>query len=501
MDSNHDIVPTLRMMDGVYTGLAADEIERLRVRVALLERRADTSLIPGAVPTHRCKVCGAYWRKWTVDGEASWNLNSHGCGECCDNVAMGDQIEALTSPAKVGIHNPEAHGLPPYPTGKVAGPCVCGSWPGGECLRCAVVPAKVGGDEVQRVLNRLDSSDPDFDDCASAAALIIRMAEEMKGPDGFGTWKDAALAERARLVPFQELEKLFLIALDFGIGFGPRLSEVGEWPESRSDKAKALAIQARAALTSPAKPCEYCNDTGDVHDRTGEWRGTCTCPAGAAISSPVKVSGDGLIEQHHRDSAELRRLCEARDQARRTAEYWKANHLAGNAEIERLKKLLEAKVGGDEREVPPLPPLPKASGQMNKARPKGSGRNDLHWPFQPGYTADQMRDYARAALSADCGEAAKHIAFLTSETDRLREALAYWQNRASELADGGEDKRDAEYWRVLLANDWSLTSIECDVEPFRMWAIVGIAFSTGWHPTPREAIDAAMKEADQHGVE
>ncbi|MEF3068105.1 hypothetical protein [Pandoraea apista] len=151
------------MNGGVYMSFAADEIERRRARVALLERRADTSLIPGAEPTHRCKVCGAYWRKWNVDGETSWNLNSRGCGECCDNVAMGDQIEPLASPAKVG--------------------------------------------------------------------------------------------------------------------------------------------------------------------------------------------GDGLIEQHHRDSAELRRLCEARDQARRTAEHWKAEHLAGNAEIKRLKKLLDAKVCGDEREA------------------------------------------------------------------------------------------------------------------------------------------------------
>lgn len=30
--------------------------------------------------------------------------------------------------------------LPPYPTGDVVGPCVCGSWPGGKCLRCKVVP-------------------------------------------------------------------------------------------------------------------------------------------------------------------------------------------------------------------------------------------------------------------------------------------------------------------------------------------------------------------------
>lgn len=51
---------------------------------------------------------------------------------------------------------------------------------------------------------------------------------------------------------------------------------------------------------------------------------------------------DGLIAQHHRDSAELRRICDARDQSRRTAEHWKAEHLAGNAEIERLRGENEA---------------------------------------------------------------------------------------------------------------------------------------------------------------
>jgi hypothetical protein len=33
--------------------------------------------------------------------------------------------------------------------------------------------------------------------------------------------------------------------------------------------------------TPPAAPvqerCEYCDGTGDVHDQTGEWRGTCHC--------------------------------------------------------------------------------------------------------------------------------------------------------------------------------------------------------------------------------
>jgi hypothetical protein len=28
----------------------------------------------------------------------------------------------------------------PYPEGDVVGPCVCGSWPGGPCLRCKLTP-------------------------------------------------------------------------------------------------------------------------------------------------------------------------------------------------------------------------------------------------------------------------------------------------------------------------------------------------------------------------
>jgi hypothetical protein len=38
IDPNHDIVPTLRMFDGVMMNKAADEIERLRLQVAALSR-------------------------------------------------------------------------------------------------------------------------------------------------------------------------------------------------------------------------------------------------------------------------------------------------------------------------------------------------------------------------------------------------------------------------------------------------------------------------------
>jgi len=58
--------------------------------------------------------------------------------------------------------------------------------------------ADTGHTEADRIIRCLTSSDPDFADCTDAAILIRRLVlEEIKGPDGFATWKDAAVAERA----------------------------------------------------------------------------------------------------------------------------------------------------------------------------------------------------------------------------------------------------------------------------------------------------------------
>lgn len=57
--------------------------------------------------------------------------------------------------------------------------------------------AATGHAEADRIVARLMSSDPDFQDCADAAALIQR---EIKGPDGFATWRDAAIAERSKRI-------------------------------------------------------------------------------------------------------------------------------------------------------------------------------------------------------------------------------------------------------------------------------------------------------------
>ena len=58
-----------------------------------------------------------------------------------------------------------------------------------------------GHDEADRIVARLLSSDPDFNDCNDAAALIQR---EIKGPDGFATWRDAAIAERIKRVAAEQ---------------------------------------------------------------------------------------------------------------------------------------------------------------------------------------------------------------------------------------------------------------------------------------------------------
>ncbi|MGU2415268.1 hypothetical protein [Burkholderia cenocepacia] len=67
----------------------------------------------------------------------------------------------------------------------------------------------------------------------------------------------------------------------------------------------------------------------------------------SAAPAPADERAAGLIEQHHRDSAELRRLCEARDEARRTAEYWKAEHNAANARIAELERASANETGAE----------------------------------------------------------------------------------------------------------------------------------------------------------
>jgi hypothetical protein len=60
------------------------------------------------------------------------------------------------------------------------------------------VLSDTGNPEADRLIGRLTSADPDFNDCTDAAVFIRKMVVEHRGPDGFATWKDAAVDERQK---------------------------------------------------------------------------------------------------------------------------------------------------------------------------------------------------------------------------------------------------------------------------------------------------------------
>lgn len=69
-----------------------------------------------------------------IEGDAEWLKDP----ECIDSriwwndVAIGDVLQRFAS--LVAAH--ERAKFIAYPVVDVVGPCICGSWPGGKCLRC-----------------------------------------------------------------------------------------------------------------------------------------------------------------------------------------------------------------------------------------------------------------------------------------------------------------------------------------------------------------------------
>lgn len=96
------IDPTETTDDPVGMTMASQLLAEAAARLELLEGE-HSSLLNGRIPTHRCKVCGALWTLWPPDPTnlveairpGSWSLFTPRCGQCCDNVVMGDQIEQL----------------------------------------------------------------------------------------------------------------------------------------------------------------------------------------------------------------------------------------------------------------------------------------------------------------------------------------------------------------------------------------------------------------------
>lgn len=108
-----------------------------------------------------------------------------------------------------------------------------------ECMRAPTVkadqvrcdPRDIAGDtgraDVDAMIGRLTSADPDFNDCADAAALLRRLVmEEIIGPAGYATWRDAAVAERVKRVAMKPKENIVQIANDgLEVYAGPNMNE------------------------------------------------------------------------------------------------------------------------------------------------------------------------------------------------------------------------------------------------------------------------------------
>jgi hypothetical protein len=62
-------------------------------------------------------------------------------------------------------------------------------------------------------------------------------------------------------------------------------SETSVW--AAAWKAAKLTAQPAAQPTEQER-CKYCDDTGDVHSVTGEWRGSCVCEAGKQAAQPTE---------------------------------------------------------------------------------------------------------------------------------------------------------------------------------------------------------------------
>jgi hypothetical protein len=111
-----------------------------------------------------------------------------------------DEIEAMCA----------EHGLGPN-VGKLVVKDALNRWRTAQSAeqdeRAALDPRDVlsdtGNPEADRLIGRLTSADPDFNDCTDAAVFIRRLVVEHRGPDGFATWKDAAVDERQKRIALE----------------------------------------------------------------------------------------------------------------------------------------------------------------------------------------------------------------------------------------------------------------------------------------------------------
>lgn len=121
-----------------------------------------------------------------------------------------------------------------------------------------------------------------------AAELAEKLDAILNGPATTTTAEAAAIREAAALLRASEgrVQEGFPLAVTSAPAqtwTNERCEyEVCDEAETHDPKCKAWPLTAE-----PAARCKSCDDTGDVHDQTGEWRGICSCVAGDAIRAPA----------------------------------------------------------------------------------------------------------------------------------------------------------------------------------------------------------------------
>jgi hypothetical protein len=126
----------------------------------------------------RCIKCGEWGKLYTSPQAAQTAVKSESSAQAAQAPARlpgeGKPIEAL-APTEAQEH-------PAYPEGDVVGPCVCGSWPGGKCLRCEWLTE--ADKLLQQALEALDGAlsddKPYIAECKGSATAIRTYLEGKK---------------------------------------------------------------------------------------------------------------------------------------------------------------------------------------------------------------------------------------------------------------------------------------------------------------------------------
>lgn len=185
---------------------------------------------------------------------------------------------------------------------------------GARALDPRDVLADTGHPEADRLIGRLTSADPDFDDCTDAAVLIRHLVAEHRGPDGFATWKDAAVAERQKRVEMERnagaqepVAWMHLKAETFVIGgndkrpFAKGFVPLYAQPQPMPDAARVALFEDDDERQEFANACDdfaACNETSVDYNLLMKWAnsGLLECS-----HFEVTTAGNAEIERIERE--------------------------------------------------------------------------------------------------------------------------------------------------------------------------------------------------------